>query len=230
MKKIQVYLLSLVIALPLLASCEQTTGTYSDGTYDVYVSVADNSAMNNDSIDSVYISLDNKSLNKIIKIEAYQKGNFTMRLPMIINDALLNRISDMIPNGVTVSDASAKGAECYFFLMSSSKQVGELYYSNTVDIPSEKFSKVTFFYSNKSLIISGRSIKTNDYDDSINDTVDYHVTLKAGWNLIGVNNRSDTYMLLTSAIPSNLNWHTIPDSYFNSISLKRIKNDDFKGL
>jgi hypothetical protein len=158
-------------------------------------------------VDMVKLYADGRKSSGTIAEAEVKDNRFTMELPETLPSQYLEPLKDEMPDGITLSDASAKG--CFsleFYAYKNNDFVGYLSYVNFSGKEEDYKSGSAFVdlvYVDKDLSITG-SYTDEDYKET------YNCHLKKGWNYMaeiyrGKSNdvEADEY---TTSLPGGLKW------------------------
>ena len=175
---------------------------YTSGTYDAIVGY-DSGFTLTDGLDP-HASIDNLG-SPLGSCNVGNNGSFTLNL----STTSLTSIGTVIPSGVTVSDKNARlggvGFGSFFisiFMLSKSgSMVGGLYKSDAMAGGSTNVAFFSLFlYSDRDFTINGTTQGTWRGGNMI-----YNLTLKKGWNEIGLKITNTSYEY-SNSIPANMKW------------------------
>ena len=160
-------------------------------------------------------------------------GKFSLVLPKPILGKMESKIG-IFPRGVVVSDTTAMvGYVDGFDAYKGGIIIGSINKRNYNLIDSTKvvISDSQLMYSDRTFTIKGTEIYKNIYDGiTSNDTSNYNITFKKGWNEITwVENYSKTPTTITiietnsNTVTSDMQWKYIPNSAISTINTKTRK-------
>jgi hypothetical protein len=129
---------------------------------------------------------------------AYANGEFTLDFPSVDDKHLAMRITNGIPDGVTVSNANVKVEDAYLPAYKSGNEVGSFLYGTAE-------WQGFLMYANGDVNLTGTGA-------SEGQTYIFNVKLKKGWNFVYSKDTETTYELTTQA-PAGAAWSY--DSYNN---------------
>ncbi len=192
MKKLTFILISVITLTVGFTSCKTEEPGENSNEWKIDAKV-ENGANYNATVDSVYAILSNET--ELAGKAKYENGGFKMNL-MAVAPENLSTISEDMPDGITVSDKTAKitliqllygiknGNLVGLFLFTKYSQSDFM----EEDADLDDGGVAMYIYANKNVKITGVDTETDTYDSqTYTYTTTYNLTLKAGWNRVVIN-------------------------------------------
>lgn len=192
MKKLTFILISVITLTVGFTSCKTEEPGENSNEWKIDAKV-ENGANYNATVDSVYAILSNET--ELAGKAKYENGGFKMNL-MAVAPENLSTISEDMPDGITVSDKTAKitliqllygiknGNLVGLFLFTKYSQSDFM----KEDADLDDGGVAMYIYANKNVKITGIDTEIDTYDSqTYTYTTTYNLTLKAGWNRVVIN-------------------------------------------
>lgn len=214
MKKLSVLLVAAISLSMAFSSCKKDEPEQTKWDIDAKV---ENGSELNSQIDSVFALIDIN--DRIVGRAKFENGGFKMNLDAVSPDDMTNIVT-YFSSSVTVSDKTVNITELedeILYATKNNKFAGTLFLTNIslADILNPTFKgtigKASYFYVDKDVKVNGTETYSNS---NITYKYTYNLNLKAGWNLVAINETSsETSIEIATVSLTSLNgykWYFFP--------------------